>query len=243
MKHNVSLVAYYGEKDSELARQITTIQAIASEMLSSDFHPRPLKTVHATIIGLESVSDASVERVATLLNYIKRAFGAGITLQFGGFDDRDYPISSRGRRLYSRAFEISGRDAIMIGWPVVRNGQEIRPTAFLEEVRRECGWRGFRHKYHNDPLAKDADCYMSVGEFNMAHTNEAPVQECEQKVRDFLCMHCVRVPLKLEDLSLVLYRDRSLPANSTETYSINNLSAFLQALTLQKEEINLRKTL
>jgi hypothetical protein len=42
---------------------------------------------------------------------------------------------------------------------------------------------------------------------------------------------------------LVLYRDRSLPANSTKTYSINNLSAFLQALTLQKEEINLRKTL
>jgi hypothetical protein len=211
MAVNASVVAYYGEKEIGFAERISEVQKLVGNSLKSRFLPRDLYEVHATVIGLESVM--SHARLSDLLRYLTDRFSSGVTIQFGGFADEDYPMSSRGRRLYERAFTIVGSDVMLIGWPVDDQGA---PSSALDLVRRECERLGFTHKYYSDQFPADPDCYMSLGQLD----GVAEVEACEQQVREYLSSKKTQVPLNCADISIVLYEDRRLPRRSSRVYSL-----------------------
>jgi hypothetical protein len=223
MVDNATIVAFYGKKSGELPRQIAAVQRLVSAALGPSFRPWPLKVVHATIIALRPTRSFDVpDRVEQLLGYIKDVFSAGLTVQIGGFADRDYRIHSQGRRLYERSFIMSGGNAVIMGWPIKVNGAGADPTTMLDDIRRECERLGFRHKYHDSPLAVDPDCYMSIGRFAIDEVSDDVVADCEQSIRGFLSNHPIYVPIRLDDVSFVVYEDRHLSAGANRVYPLGS---------------------
>ena len=229
MTNNATIVAFYGKKSSELSRQIVAVQKLVSAPLGESFHPWPLDVVHATIIALRHTGsfDGS-DRANRLLEYIRSVFRTGLTVQIGGFADEDYQIHSQGRRLYERSFIMSEGNAVIMGWPMKINGADAGPTMVLDDIRRECERLGFRHKYHDSPTAVDPDFYMSIGQFAIAEVSNNAVADCEKRIREFMGNHPIRVPIRLDDVSFVVYEDRHLSSGTNHVYSMDSSVQFLE---------------
>jgi hypothetical protein len=224
MSVGASVVAYYGEKrrdQPELADLITGVQEVLTRTVAGQFHARDLFEVHATIVGLEGVKNYRRPRLSDLLLYLRGAFDAGMTIQFGGFSPTYIGMRSRELTLYERSFTVSGGDVMLMGWPV----ESGAPSAALDTVRRQCEQLGFEHKYYSDDLAVDPDCYLSIGRLD----DGARVKDLELLVREHLSQlrsasaqvpDGIRVPLRSADISIVLYEDRRLARASSAVYSL-----------------------
>jgi hypothetical protein len=208
-----SVVAWYGDKDPGLEHLIRQAQARATTALAGRFRPRAPGEVHATIIGLEQGGHGA--RLSEVLQYLRARFDQGMTIQFGGFADIDYDVSSRGLRLCERSFTISGRDVMLIGWPV----EQGRPSAALDAVRRRCGELGFRHKHYSPAFPHDPDCYLSLGWLDQA-AGTGTAAACERQLKRYLSRNEVQVPLASKDISIVVYQDRALTRASSAIYPI-----------------------
>lgn len=209
-----SVVAYYGEKHTELKDLISDAQEHVGRALAGHFCPRDPYEVHATIIGLENPKPGA--RMGDLLQYLRDEFDQAMTIQFGGFAARGSDsLRSRGLPLYQRSFTISGGDVMLMGWPV----QDGDATTALDAVRRQCDGLGFTHKWYSDAYPVDPDCYLSLGRL-VATVGEEAVEACEQHLREFLSGDGIQVPLAREDVSIVLYEDRSLARASSTLYRL-----------------------
>jgi len=224
-----TVVAFYGEKDEGLASMILEIQNFASEEFGVNFTPKPIREVHATIIGLGEISiigrrksekDAAIEvHPVELFRYICSFFRTAPTVvQFGGFQDCDYPIQSRGRRLYERSFVIHDNALVLIGWTLSEPIEGAPPSDTIDRLRRNCQSFGFRHKYHDTPAVIDPDLYMVIGDIER-HSPEF-VRRCIPsfiaRFREYLASsRPILVPLGVNQLDVILYRERSLPFPSS----------------------------
>lgn len=218
MSAGASVVAYYGEKDpgSEFAGLVTEVQERTARELGECFHARELHEVHATIIGLEIIRGRP--SMSDLFEYLRERFKEGedaVTIQFGGFAPAYRGMLSRGLTLYERSFTIMGRDVMLMGWPV----EEGQPSGALDVVRRECGRRGFEHKYHTDESSVDADCYVSVGWLD-GDPGDARLTEASAQLRGHLSRTKIKVPLTPSDIGVAVYEDRNLPRASTKVCSL-----------------------
>ena len=213
-KPGVSVVAYYGSKQPDLASLITHVQDSIGEALGDHFLRRDLDEVHATIIGFENAGLGS--RISDVVQYLRVRFDQGLIIQFGGFADVEYPLSSRGSHLYLRSFTIAGSDVMLMGWPVIGDGA---PSRDLDEIRRQCTSRGFIHKYYSVKFPADPDCYLSLG-WLQGTPSDTKIAECEHKVREHMSGNGVLVPLATKDISIITYEDRSLARASSAIYSL-----------------------
>jgi hypothetical protein len=217
------VVAYYESLPLELARLIEHLQGVAAERLGDAFEARPLAEVHATVIGLEQTSPLGD------CSGLFRPFNAGplscyllgvlqrrpLTVQFGGFDEGDRRLLSRGLRLYERGFTAKDGKIVLIGWPVSgTSGVDNAPHLELVNIRRGCETFGVRHKYHVRQNDADPDLHLVIGNIGPGMLLEK-LTDLEVAVRRELAASAVRVTMSAVDLALVEYVERSLPRSTT----------------------------
>jgi hypothetical protein len=234
----VALVAYYGEKPAALQNLITACQQQLQQALGDAFHPYSTTQIHATILGMEQSADTPHENYnfaqhrqerrlmnfAGLLDFIRTTTSLPLRIQIGGFPDRPYQFTSRGRTPYARSFTQQGDKAVLMGWPVdmADKGQKAYPE-HLDRLRRTCQSFNFLHKYHRAPGDVDNDFYFRVGLLDPAKVTAAELQTVAANLRQYLG---IRQPLFLpvgrEHLSIVAYQDERLPPASTRSWQIDH---------------------
>lgn len=196
------------------------------------FIARPLGEVHATIIGLDSYGALSPEEESTrlpsrsgegslhaLCQYFGDCLDSGSTVQFGGFVDRDYDISSRGERLFKRTITLNRGQLMLLGWPVPVRGD---PMNSLDELRRGAQRFGVTHRYHKSEADKDPDLYMVIGAVGALSAQDNIEVE---GLRRSLATTPSRIPLSTDSVSVAVYSDTRLPASSTRTWPLREFMA------------------
>jgi hypothetical protein len=218
----VTIVVWYGEKPAQLLSYIETVQQLMQRLIGPVFIPRPQKEVHATVVGLEqSTSRASITSLMGMLYMLKSIFDGGVSVQFGGYERSTEEIISRGLPPYDRTICFQGQNCITIGWPT-KNGS---PTMLLDETRWKCAEYGFPHKYHEHPGAEDPDMYMVIGSV-CESSGEAVGMEIErslQEARRVISREANRVIVCPSDVSLVRYKNTSLPFSNSSPRSIEDI--------------------
>lgn len=214
-----TIVAWYGAMPEGLARLVAECQKLVAGLLPG-FVPYALEQVHATVVGLERVADTAEENrnfsvlrgerrrmdAEGYLRYLGESSLLPFEVQFGGFEDRDYPFTSRGLRLYERSFSVQGDKVVLMGWPV--GGKA------LDEMRREAQRFGILHAYHRVAGDVDNDCYLRLGQC-------AGKAMDENAVRAFLrARGPVMAEMSVDALRVVCYEDERLPVASSAASAI-----------------------
>lgn len=214
-----TVVMYYGTKPARLENLIKALQQITSSTIGASFRSKNLADIHATLIRIENNLNSSrpkeVPDLEGLFSYLCSTVRMRpMTMQFGGFADRDYPISSRGRRLYARSFVLDRGKAVLIGWPITSPGQE--PCTILDEIRRESQRYNVVHKYHELPNSVDPDAYLVIGTYDPNDIRPDYIEKGSDAIRKRLSESRVVTRLQSSDLRVVLYTDEALPQDSSE---------------------------
>jgi len=218
-----SIVAFYDGLPAALAELVARLQDTAAERLGPAFVARPPATVHATVIGLETpalepAGDRSRFDTQPLVAHLVRTFTERpLDIQFGGAAAGDLRWASRGSSRYQRSFLAGSAGVVLIGWPVrdAGAGTGAVPVPALAEIRRGCEPFGVRHRYHAPAgeAPDDPDAYLVIG--RIVGPVGPAVTDLADAVRRELAADPVRVRLGSEQLSLVDYRDTTLPLAST----------------------------
>jgi hypothetical protein len=181
-----TLVAFYGPKRDPLgyllrswqARLAGSVRQLGAPLV---FQPYPLPQIHATLLGLEKLPQPGLYNrnlhdfggrlqampLPELFAFLLDSGQLPLEVQFGGFEDREYPFRSRGARPYHRSFSIQGTIAVAIGWPV-QTAHDGRPSTrewplTLEELRRGAQRFNVLHRWHRAPADADNDLYLRLG--------------------------------------------------------------------------------
>lgn len=208
------VLLYGGGKPTALRSLLGDLQARITDAVGTHFLPRPVHDIHATLIGLEyggPVTDGVVPGIDVdgLCRHLDETLTRSpLTLRFGGFADRGHGVASRGSSLYERTLTVSGNKVVLIGWPVDVHGE---PTWRLEDLRRELGRFGARHRYHPTP---DPDAYMVVGEL-LDGWDAACLDARIERARAELSQRPCEVQVNGANAGLATYTDTRLPAEST----------------------------
>lgn len=225
---SASIVAFYGSAEpAAFAEAVIGVQADLIARLGAAYLPRVVASTHSTLVGLEALGplepsgecgtqlrDTRRADLAGFAGQLRRALHeAPVTVQFGGFPDRDLALSSRGRRLYERSVVADRDQVVLIGWPVDAEGH---PLMVLDGVRRAAARYGIEHRYPLSQTAHDPDAHVVVGEL----VDAIPADErgaAMAATRAALAERPRRVPLGWDDLSIVVYDDTRLPLDTTVT--------------------------
>jgi hypothetical protein len=223
-----TIVLLYGQdKPAELRSLLGDLQATIADEVGAHFLPRPVHDIHATLIGLESggpIAEGAVSGVdvSGLCRHLDDSLTeCPLTLRFGGFADRVHSVSSRGSSLYERMLTVSGDKVVLIGWPVDGRGE---PTWRIEELRRELGRFGARHRYHPTP---DPDAYLVIGEL-LDGWDAARLDACVERCRSKLAQTHCEVQVNGANASLAIYADPRLPAESTMLVGLSEVGRLLR---------------
>ncbi|AFZ34723.1 hypothetical protein Sta7437_1152 [Stanieria cyanosphaera PCC 7437] len=232
---NVSLVAFYQNKPSQLTNLIQTIIAEInrSSLSKSNFLNYQLEQIHGTILGCEGVSTSlgiinkwfyefrQKTRYVNLsgwLNFLQNQVKFPIIIRFGGYHPQvNYHFLSRQQHPSIRTFQLqsSGEDnfvPVLIGWSFT----EQKITLDIEKLRRQAQQFNLLHKYHQTPNSIDNDFYLRLGTIKgKLSANE--IFLIEQKIRENLQLQPpFYVSINQNDLAFVKYQDLTLPLETTE---------------------------
>ena len=244
MARQVTLIALYGEKPALLSKLVFDCQQQITDILKSDFQPYDICQIHATIIDLSQIDAAAVRvnlnfakyrqqekqmNFAGVLKFIRENW-LPMKVQIGGFENRDYPFVSRGKRPCDRSFSIQGDKVVILGWPICRQPSLnpvtleeniIYPTV-LEDFRRTNQNFNILHTYHREITDVDNDFYFRIGLARPAVPAEIK-QKIENQIRQFLAnIKPLAIEVTKSNLYLACYEDETLPINSTKFWSIED---------------------
>jgi hypothetical protein len=210
------------------------------------FRPYNIHQVHATITGLESVEGSprynrnlaehrGSWKTMDLLgfsDFLQNTKLLPLTVQIGGFADRDYPFTSRNRRPYERSFSIQGDKAVLMGWPVTHESSpagadpNATPESMtypdtLERIRHHAADFNILHSWHRQPGDVDNDFYMRIGLFSPLPSDQEVVRFLEIEMRAMLgASEPAFVRVGPADLVFVSYHDETLPRASSVPWSL-----------------------
>jgi hypothetical protein len=224
-RRHATVVAYLGaDKPSRLADAARLVADLITRELGDAFVPRPLRDVHATIIGLEGAGPLTSGRELDdllhllphadtgLLDHLATVFDRDpLTVRFG-VDDREFGFTSRGLPLFERSVALSGDKIVMVGWPI--DDTSGVPVDRLDGVRRGAQRFGVTHRYHQDPGSTDPDVYLVLGEL-IGDLDPATSARAVERARAGLAVAPSEVELGPGQLSLVFYEDTRLPEATT----------------------------
>ena len=246
----VTLVALYGEKPTELSKLVADCQKHMEQALQGNFLPYDMSQIHATIAGLERVIGSAYLNLNLakyrdkqehmdfegLLNFIRFGGMFPFQVQIGGFQNRDYPFTSRGQRPYKRSFSIQGDKAVLMGWPI--RGQPLmnaNPSpldlvqesriypATLDAIRQAIQNFNVLHAYHRSLTDVDNDFYFRIGLVNQTSLDPSSTEIIERTIREFLSTsNPVIVEVTISDVYIASYEDEALPLNSTRVWHIRD---------------------
>ena len=237
---NISLVAFYGDKPTELINLIARLQTHLANhsLLSNKFIPYQLEQVHGTIIGCEGYkTDSDIvsrwfkERrqekkyinIPDLLDYLQQ-IDLPITIRFGGYQRQtNYNFLSRGQYLSDRSFQLQVIEGntipVLIGW----SWQNNSVTLSIDNLRRSFQQFGLLHKYHIHPNSIDNDFYLRLGTINTQLSTEE-INIIATSVRDLLAIS-VLIPIKTNNLAFAQYQDLQLTPATTKIIPVNSITA------------------
>jgi hypothetical protein len=224
----LSLVAFYGEKDDLLAGLLDHCRSVvAGSLLGRWFGAYDAAQVHATLVGMECLpGEQQINRnvwskrgLKARMDFSRLREVVGrrlpMSVRFGGFGPDDRRFDSQGRVPYERSFQIhraSGK-VTLVGWPHEQGDYEPR---LLEQLRgdlsRSCN---LEHKYDGDN-----DLYLVLGVVEPATDVAGDASAIECAVRDYLLHHPLDVRLALADASIACYADETLDPSTTLAYAL-----------------------
>ena len=238
---NVSLVAFYGNKPSELVTLIQKLQTYLAncELVRNHFIPYQLEQVHGTIIGCEGRKTESgiIDKwfydrrqeikyidIPGLVNYLQHQI-VPITIRFGGYDrNSNYNFLSREQHLYYRSFQLSIAKTqtipVLIGW-----SWDNDVTLAIDDLRRNLQQFNLLHKYHETPEAIDNDFYLRLGTIDRQLTSQE-IDAIAIDLRNLLATQPpTYIPITLNDLAFARYQDLSLTPATTKVIPVTEISA------------------
>ena len=232
---NVSLVAFYGNKPSELIELILDLQAYlhTSKLVAGRFTSYQLEQVHGTIIGCEGLkTEAGIASkwfyenrneikyidLDKLIQYFDNCPKLPIKIRFGGYDPHtDYGFCSRGLHPYERSFQLRSLPdgtiiPVLIGWPFQNN----HISRVIDNLRCDFQQFDLLHQYHQTPDSVDNDFYLRLGNIQGELTTEA-VMAIENDIRDTLKnKFIIDISLDKDDLAFAKYQDLLLTPKTTK---------------------------
>lgn len=238
---NLSTIAFYGSKPTELVASIEELQQSILQIVGDRFAPYRLEQIHGTLLGLEGRSDGKgiVNKwfwqyrdefryidFVNFLDYLGDRETLPIEIMLGGYDRSvDYGFLSRDRHPYERSFQIQGNIAVLIGWPY----QDNYPSMALNLLRRKAQEFNILHKYFDSIDAVDNDFYLRLGMFRAAIT-EKEKHQIETDNREILR---ARSPLHLsidfDRLVFAYYQDEFLSPETTRIIPLREASSEILA--------------
>ena len=239
---NVSLIAFYGDKSSQLTAFINKIQAylVNHELIRDQFIPYQLEQVHGTIIGCEGFKTESgainqwfyEHRQETryinfpgLINHLQHQVNFPLSLRFAGYDrNTNYNFLSRSQHLYFRSFQLQPADnqtiPVLIGWP----WQNYSVSSAMDNLRHDLQQFNLLHKYHVTLDAIDNDFYLRLGTIDRQLTLEEN-EEIATDIRNFLeAQAALSISIHLNDLAFVQYQDLSLASATTKVIPVAEIT-------------------
>ena len=231
--NQVSLIAFYGNKDVSLCRLLISMNNKLKHSLGSAYHPYPISQIHATLIGLESIQRANGiynynfysnygdERLMQLHEALRLADNTRqlpIKIRIGGYhENTDYGFTSFGQHAWKRSFTIQGDKVVLMGWPT-HTAANCHPLA---ELRRSFEAFGILHKWHRTSQDVDNDCYFVLGLITPDAISAIDVTKTQFTMRNYLAeMTPVTLTLMADTLSFVSYTDVTLPGATTRYLSL-----------------------
>jgi hypothetical protein len=205
------------------------------------FQPYPVPQVHATVINLDRLGEgplvnfnlyryrgqSRVMDLAGILEYVRNEVPYPLSIQVGGFEDRDYPFTSRGERPYARAFSIQRTIATVIGWPaqavaVAGRGQAAPVLEYppaLADLRVKLEEFNLLHTYHRLDGERDNDFYFRIGVLArpLSGSDREAVEASVRRELSVIGPHFIS--LSADDLYFASYVDESLPLDSTASWA------------------------
>jgi hypothetical protein len=255
----MTIVALYGEKSGDFAELITCCQDLVRSVLGDGFRPYDSPQIHATIFGLErnipsALYNANFSRyrgcdlvmnLDGILDYLRCCSHFPLQIQIGGFGKRDYPFVSRQAGPYQRSFSIQGDKVVMMGWPI--RGKPFprppgTPSALVQEaklypltlelIRLTAQAYGVLHAYHREPADLDNDLFFRIGLLNDQPSLSEQVRgTLEAEARRFLSsQRPLLLDIQLEQVSVALYQEDTLPGSSTRLWSLTDPDLTASAL-------------
>jgi hypothetical protein len=245
----ITVVALYGEKRSDLAALIARCQELCRGVLGVGFKSYEPFQIHATIFGLERKVGSPfynanfsryqgcdrVMNLEAILDYLRRCGHFPLEVQVGGYGKRDYPFTSRQACPYERSFSIQGDRVVVMGWPI--RGKPFSqppatPSAWIQEaklypptldvVRHAAQAYGVLHAYRRALTDIDNDLFFRIGLLvDRTSLTERVRDTLESEVRQFLSMQPPLIlDIGLDQVSVVLYEEDTLPPSSTRVWSL-----------------------
>lgn len=233
----LSLVAFYGEKDLPLAGLLDRCRSVAAgSPLGGGFNPYRAAQVHATIVGMEGLPDEprinrnlwSKRGVKAPMEFSRLGHVVGrplpLSIRFGGFDRGDRRFESQGRAPYERSFQIDRRSGRMtlIGWPHVQG--DFGPRLLVQLRGSLADQCKLEHKYDGDN-----DLYLVLGIVEPV-VDDVDASAVEVAVREYLRMNPLDVRLTLEDVSVACYEEETLDPSTTIARNLADSSLTPDAL-------------
>lgn len=232
--NQVSLVAFYKEKQEYLSSFLNDLNNKLKQCLGSSYTAYSVNQIHATLIGLERLqrpneiynfnfhTNYGVERVMHIqetLRHIDNTSLLPIPIKIGGYlTNTDYGFTSFGQHPWNRTFTIHENKIILMGWPV-HTAIDSYPLANL---RRSFEEFGILHKWHRKPLEIDNDCYFVLGLIEPGANCAIKVTKTLLTMRNHLAeITPVTLTLTKDTLSFVSYTDITLPSTTTRNLTIS----------------------
>jgi hypothetical protein len=229
--HNLTLVAFYGQKHSPLKELIESChQMISKSPLGKWIIPYATSQIHATLTGLEWFEQKGkpvntnyfhkhgkptpmiMDQFSDILN---ETFP--LSIRFGGFSEKWDDFRSSGKKPFERSFVIDRitQKAMIIGWPVYDGKFQKRK---LEELRNQLEAKcNISHKYSDDN-----DLYLVLGDIRIPDIDNALAENLmnsvEREIRDWFFHHPFQMIISREDLSFVRYKTSELPRKTSQVY-------------------------
>ena len=261
----VTAVALYGQKPSGLRDLINEYQDLIETETKTQsglsFKPYDLDQVHATVVGLERCIGSALLNLnfmkwrgrpqqmnfEGLLTYFRSCAPLPFEVQIGGFQNREYPFTSRGQKPYERSFSVQGDKAVVMGWPLCGDPAASLPVSasawvvesrryptVLDALRRHCQHFGILHGYHRQFTDFDNDFYFRIGIFSPSAIPQGFAQQLQSKVQQHMGNRQPEVfQVTLADIFAVSYDDETLPLRASKSWSFvdNQVNdAFIQDL-------------
>jgi hypothetical protein len=178
-------------------------------------------------------------RLPQLFDFLSSCNYFPFQVQFGSFENRDYPFQSRGVRPYERSFSLQGETPVLIGWPIgaeeCDGNDSFSQTArcdkgtrtyprLLEDLRRSAQSFNVLHRWHREPADVDNDLYLRLGIIeNECLRSQSDLLEDEMR-KILGAPPPMIVTLTLSDLAVVSYpaEDDTLPDARSRAFQLTD---------------------
>lgn len=248
----VTLVSFYRNKPDHLREFLKNCQQLVADGLKDKgkFREYKLDQIHSTLVGLERDETDRYRyynrnfrthrhREASMnfegfLGFLRSSGNCPFQVQIGGFDNRDYPFTSRNQVPFERSFSIQGKNVVVMGWPLrgeppsrevpsdIQRIQENRayPNT-LDAIR--CAAQSFNilHAYHRKPTDVDNDFFFRIGMVDDPESLGANAEKLTNTMREWLCCNGpLVVDVQLCDLYVASFESEELPLETTREFSL-----------------------